>query len=81
MFVTRLPCPLSLLTYIVDSVVLTAIITIMTRGRSMFQHESGLSYNALGLFPLPVKVMLLPSSMMLCMSLVAAASMEPIWVT
>jgi hypothetical protein len=47
----------------------------------MFQHESGLSYNVLGLFPLPVKVMLLPSSMTLCMSLVGVVSMQPIWVT
>jgi hypothetical protein len=62
-------------------VVLTANITITTFGRSMFRHESGPSYNVLGIFPIPVKVMLLPSSMMLCMSLVGVASMEPIWVT
>ena len=42
-------------------------VTITTLGRSTFRHENGLSYNALGLFCLPVTVMLLSSSMMLCM--------------
>jgi hypothetical protein len=45
-------------------------ITITTLGRSIFRRESGLSYNALGPFHLPVEAMLLSSSMMLCMSLV-----------
>jgi hypothetical protein len=44
-------------------------VTIMTLGRSIFRRENGLSYNALGPFRLPVEVMLLSSSMMLCMSL------------
>jgi hypothetical protein len=49
-------------------------ITTMTPGRLTFRHENGLSYNALDPFRLPVAVMLLSSSMMLCMSLVGPQS-------
>ena len=47
-------------------------ITVTTLGRSTLRHEIGLSYNALGPFRLPVLVMLLSSSMTLCMSLVGS---------
>jgi len=53
-------------------------ITATTLGRSIFRHENGLSYNALGPFRLPVTIMLLSSSMMLCMSLVGSRA-KPIW--
>jgi hypothetical protein len=49
-----------------------ADITITTLGRSIFRHENGLSYNALGPFRLPVTVTLLSLSMMLCMSMAGA---------
>jgi len=52
---------------------------ITTLGRLTFRHENGLSYNALGQFRLPVQVMLLSSSMMLCMSLVDSPWTKPIW--
>jgi hypothetical protein len=45
-------------------------ITLTTLGRLTFQHENGLSYNVLAAFQLPVECMLLPLSMVLCMSLV-----------
>jgi hypothetical protein len=43
-------------------------ITLTTLGRLTFQHENGLSYNALAALRPPVDVMLLPSRMMLRMS-------------
>jgi hypothetical protein len=52
------------------------IVAITTLGHSTFRHENGLSYNALGPFRLPVPVMLLSSSTMLCMSL-AGSKAEP----
>lgn len=64
----------------VDSAVQTVDIITTTLGCLMSRHASGLSYNVLGTFHLPVKVMLPLSSMTLCMSLVGAASMEPTWV-
>jgi hypothetical protein len=45
-------------------------ISIMTLGRLRFRRENGLNYNALGPFHLPVSLMLLSLSMMLCTSLV-----------
>jgi hypothetical protein len=41
-----------------------------------FRHKSGLSYNALDVFRLLVMVMLLRSSMTLCMSLVGVMSTD-----
>ena len=55
-------------------------ITITTLGCLTSQHENGLSYSALDTFRHPVKVMLPPSSMMLCMSLEAVVSTGPTWV-
>jgi hypothetical protein len=55
-------------------VVVTTNMSLTTLGRLTFRHENGLSFNALGPFCTPVEVMLLSSSMMLCMSLVG---MEP----
>jgi hypothetical protein len=43
-------------------------ITLTTLGRLTFQHENGLSYDALAAFRLPVDVMLLASPMVLRMS-------------
>jgi hypothetical protein len=57
-----------------------ATITITTLGRLTFRHENGLSYNALGPFRLPVQVMLLSLSIMLCMSLVGTPRAKAIWV-
>jgi hypothetical protein len=65
---------------IVDLVVVAAHISLTTLGRLTFRLENGLSYNALAPFHPPVKAMLLSSSVMLCMSLVALVgvhSMEP----
>jgi hypothetical protein len=81
MFVTPFAHRLHLLSqHIVDSVVPMANITITILGCLTFQHESGLSYNVLATFRLPVKVTLLLFSMILCMSLVAVVLMELIWV-
>jgi hypothetical protein len=49
----------------------------MTLGYLTFRHESGLSYNVLETFRLPVMVMLLPLSMMFCMSLVGVVLKVP----
>ena len=51
-----------------------------TLGRLMFQHENGLSYNALGPFHPLAQVMPLSSLVMLCMSLVGGPPIEPHWV-
>ena len=80
MFVTPLLIVLFLNNAFLDSVVPMADITITTLGCLTFRHENGLSCNVPDTFRLPVKVMLLPLSMMLCMSLVGAASTEPTWV-
>jgi hypothetical protein len=74
MFVHLQPRSLSSLWCFVGSVVLMEDITLTTLGRLAFQHENGLSYNVLGAFRLPVDVMLLPLSMVLCMSLVGVTS-------
>ncbi len=52
-------------------------ITLTTLGRLTFRYENGLSYNAQGPFRLPVHIMLLSSSMMLCMYLVGLPTLEP----
>jgi hypothetical protein len=54
-------------------------ITITTLGHLTFRRENGPSYNALGPFHLPVKVMLLSLSMILCMYLVGSPG-KAIWV-
>jgi hypothetical protein len=75
------PHPLSLLYRFVDSVVqLTTNIAITTLGYLMFRQGSGLSYHALESFRHPVKVMLLPLSATLCMSLVGIVSADTAWV-
>ena len=51
---------------------MTADISITTLGPLILRRENGLSYNALGPFRLPVPIMLLSLSMMLCMSLVGS---------
>ncbi|KAN0113980.1 hypothetical protein V8E52_007129 [Russula decolorans] len=58
----------------------TTIMTITTlaSGRLTFRRENGLSYNALGPFRLPVEIMLLSLSMMLCMSLVGSRA-KALW--
>ena len=56
--------------FFVDSVVMATDVTITTLGHLIFRHENGLSYNVLGPFLLVAQVMLLSSSMVLCMSLV-----------
>ena len=58
-------------------VVVTVDNTLTTLGRLTFLRENGPSYNALGPFRPPVDIMLLSSSIMLCMSLVGLATMEP----
>ena len=58
---------------------MAANITITTPGHLTFRRENGLSFNALGPFRLPVPVMLLSSSMMLCMPLVGIPRTEAIW--
>jgi hypothetical protein len=71
MFVSFLPSRSSLIMIcFVDSVVVVAHMTLTTLGRLTFQHDNGLSYNALGSFRLPVQNMLLSSSVVLCTSLV-----------
>jgi hypothetical protein len=50
----------------------------MTLGYLTFRHENGPSFNVLDAFHLPVQVMLLPSSMMLCTSLVGVLA-KPAW--
>jgi hypothetical protein len=60
--------------------VLTEDITLTALGRLTFQHVNGLSYNVLAAFRLPVDVMLLPLSMVLCMSLVGVQLAKPLWV-
>ena len=50
--------------------------TLTTLGRLTLRHENGLSYNALGQFRLPVPVMLLSWSTMLCMSLVGTRAIS-----
>ena len=79
MFVSLLPSPSSLIIMFVDLVVVATHMTLTTLGRLTFRHENGLSYNALGPGPFhpPVQVMLLSSSMMLCMSLVGLPPIEP----
>ena len=54
-------------------------IAIMTLGYLTFRRETGQSYNALGSFRLPVPVMLLSLSMMLCMSSVGSPWTKAIW--
>jgi hypothetical protein len=54
-------------------------IPLTTLGRLTFQHENGLTYNVLAAFRLPVDVMLLPLSMLLCMSLVGVQLAKPLW--
>ncbi|KAI0276351.1 hypothetical protein BGY98DRAFT_705678 [Russula aff. rugulosa BPL654] len=44
-----------------------------------FRRENGQSYNALGPFRLPVTVMLLSLSMMLCMSWVGSPRTKAVW--
>ena len=65
--------------FLLDSVVtMTTNMTVTTLGRLTFRRENGRSYNALGPFRLPVEIMLLSLSMMLCMSLVGTWG-APIW--
>ena len=64
--------------YSLDSVVLHMNFTVTTLGHLTFQRKNGLSYNALVPFRLPVEVMLLSLSTMLCMSLVGTMEMT-IW--
>jgi hypothetical protein len=54
-------------------------ISITTLGHLTFRRGNGPSYNVLGPFRLPVSVMLLSSSMILCMSLVGSPGTEAIW--
>ena len=60
----------------VDLVVVSAHVSLMTLGRLTFRHENGLSYNAPGPFYLPLKVMLLSSSIISCMYMVGAPLVE-----
>ena len=61
-----------------DSVVLPTNFTVTTLGHLTFRRENGLSYNALVPFRLPVEVMLLSLSTMLCMSSMGSMAMT-IW--
>ena len=70
MFVSLLPSLIFSLSYFVDLVVVATHMTLTTLGLLIFRHKNGPSYNAPGLFPAPVQVMLLSSSVMLYMSLV-----------
>ena len=63
----------------VDSVVQATDRTITTLGHSTFRRENGRSCNAQGPFRLPVQVMPLSLSMVLCMSLVGSPRMKAIW--
>ena len=64
--------------FFVDSVVQAINVSITTLGRLTFRRENGPSYNALGLFRLPVSVTLLSLSKMLCMSSVGSRVI-PYW--
>ena len=51
----------------------------MTLGHLTFRQESGLSFDVLDAFRLPAIVILLLSSMMLCMSLVGLMVTDVSW--
>ena len=60
-----------------DSVVVAANLTITTLGYLTSRHDSGMSYDVLDAFRLPVVAMLLLSSMKFCMSLVEVVPTKP----